>query len=717
MFNEKNFITSIDNFENNEDPSEDIIKSKPMVLNEKDLIVLLSRKSDKELIDDILNFDLNISHRIITLKVLNNLYSDSIIDLINRLNGMYIFSKSKFVEEFIYKICMSCDFLLYTDKILLGQCLCSHEDEKGYEVLDMILMNTLGSRGDTLGVNSVRRDTLGVNSVRGDTLGLNSKEIPTPLRLETIKTLFDSEKHRTNSEEYFLELIDRNNLDCEWRYKTILSLEDEYFSDDEENDEENDDKENEEDIYNKNYNKFIIDLISYSFFIFFKNETNDITLRLLSAQYLYQNNLLQKEHQYIEDTLFYISENTETDYNIRADATDILLKYSNNKEKAKSIILKLGKEDHVSGKTNKVRTIFENAQNVHYNEFEKSVNEGIDFLNTIPTMKINDMEIDFEYIKNEIIKIISKSNRSKVTPDKTDNHSQDNKDFSIDKISNFEKIKISLNRIDIDRALYSKYNCTLAGILIKVWTYIFDKERDQEQQKEMTWRLFQELEDMAGICSTGFAERIVNVISGFGDFNFRISWEEQIVSNFSGRLNKRARDIIENYNSIHNLEIISNILIQNDYYTETNIIKIYMKNKNLFRPEGKYDRYVQVGDYEKIVDVFKDEVLFKSLKNKLSVNNDYPLLSEKYNCFIKFLYNEFEIDDPNTYILEKFQENVLNELTVDTSKSTDRRCFLTFLGEELLSIREELYDEFKDLISSNDFDTYFRTAISRYETA
>ena len=712
MFNEKNFITSIDNFENDEDhsedelargdPSEDIIKSKHMVLNEKDLIVLLSRKSDKELIDDILNFDLNISHRIITLKVLNNLYSDSIIDLINRLNGMYIFSKSKFVEEFIYKICMSCDFLLYTDKILLGQSLCSHEDEKGYEVLDMILMNTLGARGDTLGVNS--------------------KEIPTPLRLETIKTLFDSEKHRTNSEEYFLELIDRNNLDCEWRYKTILSLEDEYFSDDEENDEENDDKENDdkendEDIYNKKYNKFIIDLISYSFFIFFKNETNDITLRLLSAQYLYQNNLLQKEHQYIEDTLFYISENTETDYNIRADATDILLKYSNNKEKAKSIILKLGKEDHVSGKTNKVRTIFENAQNVHYNEFEKSVNEGIDFLNTIPTMKINDMEIDFEYIKNEIIKIISKSNRSKVTPDKTDNHSQDNKDFSLDKISNFEKIKISLNRIDIDRALYSKYNCTLAGILIKVWTYIFDKERDQEQQKEMTWRLFQELEDMAGICSTGFAERIVNVISGFGDFNFRISWEEQIVSNFSGRLNKRARDIIENYNSIHNLEIISNILIQNDYYTETNIIKIYMKSKNLFTPEGKYDRYVQVGDYEKIVDVFKDEVLFKSLKNKLSVNNDYPLLSEKYNCFIKFLYNEFEIDDPNTYILEKFQENVLNELTVDTSKSTDRRCFLTFLGEELLSIREELYEEFKDLISSNDFDTYFRTAISRYETA
>lgn len=652
-----------------------------MVLNEKDLIVLLSIKSDKELIDDILNFDLNISHRIITLKVLNNLYSDSIIDLINRLNGMYIFSKSKFVEEFIYKICMSCDFLSYTDKILLGQSLCSHEDEKGYEVLDMILMNTLGA---------------------------NSKEIPTPLRVETIKTLFDSEKHRTNSEEYFLELIDRNNLDCEWRYKTILSLEDEYFSDDE----ENDDKENEEDIYNKKYNKFIIDLISYSFFIFFKNETNDITLRLLAAQYLYQNNLLQKENQYIEDTLFYISENTETQYNIRADATDILLKYSNNKEKAKSIILKLGKEDHVSGKTNKVRTIFENAQNVHYNEFEKSVNEGIDFLNTIPTMKINDMEIDFEYIKNEIIKIISKSNRSKVTPDQ-----EDNKDFSIDKVSNFEKIKISLNRIDIDRALYSKYNCTLAGILIKVWTYIFDKERDQEQQKEMKWRLFQELEDMSGICSTGFAERIVNVISGFGDFNFRISWEEQIVSNFSGRLNKRARDIIENYNSIHNLEIISNILIQNDYYTETNIIKIYMKNKNLFKPDGPYDRYVQVGDYEKIVDVFKDEVLFKSLKNKLSVNNDYPLVSEKYNCFIKFLYEEFEIDDPNTYILEKFQENVLNELTVDTSKSTDRRCFLTFLGEELLSIREELYEEFKDFISSNDFDTYFRTAISRYETA
>ena len=59
----------------------------------------------------------------------------------------------------------------------------------------------------------------------------------------------------------------------------------------------------------------------------------------------------------------------------------------------------------------------------------------------------------------------------------------------------------------------------------------------------MKKRLLEELEEMSGTCSSGFASRLVNVISGFGDFKLTISWRDQIIANFTGRLNARARDI------------------------------------------------------------------------------------------------------------------------------------------------------------------------------
>ncbi len=48
---------------------------------------------------------------------------------------------------------------------------------------------------------------------------------------------------------------------------------------------------------------------------------------------------------------------------------------------------------------------------------------------------------------------------------------------------------------------------------------------------------------MAGTCSSGYATRLINTISGFGDFNMRISWREQIISNLTGRLNAIIREM------------------------------------------------------------------------------------------------------------------------------------------------------------------------------
>ena len=94
----------------------------------------------------------------------------------------------------------------------------------------------------------------------------------------------------------------------------------------------------------------------------------------------------------------------------------------------------------------------------------------------------------------------------------------------------------------MDRTLYSKFNITLSGVLIKIWSYILE----HKYKEELTKRLIQELSDSAGTCSSGYLSRLVNVLSGYDDnFRIRISWEDQIVANFSGRLNARVRKITE----------------------------------------------------------------------------------------------------------------------------------------------------------------------------
>jgi hypothetical protein len=64
-----------------------------------------------------------------------------------------------------------------------------------------------------------------------------------------------------------------------------------------------------------------------------------------------------------------------------------------------------------------------------------------------------------------------------------------------------------------------------------------------DSEEEMNKRLLEELFEMAGTCSSGFATRLINTISGFGDFSVRISWKDQITANLSGRLNARIRDM------------------------------------------------------------------------------------------------------------------------------------------------------------------------------
>lgn len=453
------------------------------------------------------------------------------IETINKLCMMYEISGTRLLREYLYEICKTSivdPFL----KSICAQALWRHDERDvfGYQAVHLVYPEL------------------------GDDIG-------TPYKIDFVKILMRNENFRDKAQTHFSDIINNPKIDCDFRYKTILSL---------------------EKVENYDLSYFIIQGCK----TFINNVKNMTMYRILAGQYL----LRKKE--YVPETegiLLSFAKDTDLDYNLRADASDVLLQYGSewSKEEARQVILHLG-----VGSRN-VYNIYDNSQNVHSKDVEESVSQALDYLHTFEILRKNDIEIDFYYVEKKILKMIR----------------DEKKALNIPKDSKYEKedkIKVSLNRIVMDRAIYSKYNCSLINILLRVWTYLSGHNNEKEIKK----RLLEELVDMSGTCSSGFASRLVNVISGFGDFSIKISWREQIVANLSGRLNARVRNM-----------------------------------------------------------------------------DDLDL-----------------------------QEKVMVEMTIPSSDTDIRKHFLKFFRENILSIREEMYLEFKDYITDTDFDLYFRSAIQMYET-
>ncbi len=470
---------------------------------------------------------------------------DNTVEFISKLSTLYEISGTSIMKKYLFAICTESNIepLL---KSFAARALWSYNNEENlaYQAINIVYP-------------------------------LFGPEIGTPYKIDFVKILMNNDEYEEQAVTHFSSIINDDNLDCDFRYKTILDLE------------HKTEKEDEEDKILKE--KMLI-FISKFLLIFLKNENNKTMYRLLAAQYILQNCEINKEQRdYIENCLLLIAKNTSIEYDLRADATDVLLQLASDsvKEEAQEIIMELGRNNNI------VRSIYDNAQNAHNLEIEASVLEGLQFLHSFNIMKVKGTEINYDYVKKKILKILAKERKVK-NISANEPYEREN------------KIVTALNRISLDRMLYSKYNCTLSHVLLRVWTYL----SGHKHQKEIKKRLLEELYDMSGTCSTGFIGRLVNTISEFGDFSLRISWRDQIISNFTGRLNARIRDM--------------------DNLT--------------------------------------------------------------------------------------FQEKVLAQMILETEEHGKRKHFLKFLRRNIPSLREELYNEFKELIDDTDFDMYFRDAVSMYET-
>ena len=431
--------------------------------------------------DDI--FDLSIEDHI-RIKLLEEYYlenKDNTIEIISQLGGMYQFSGTKLLEKYLY--CIACNSSISNFlKIESLKSLLSFiefeedihdDDEETFKQIKIESNNEIKNRNTLRQNKAYEALDIVCNNLSNDT------ELSTPYKIDIIRMLMNNDVYNEKSLIYISKIIEDQNINCDYRYKVILSLE----------------------KYKHHVEKLLI--------LFSENDDNDILYRILSCQYLLQH----FKYYNIENILLTFAENENTEYNLRADSADILLNLGSEqmKIKGREIITKLG---NISGKS---KTIFDNAQNVHVKEIEKSVMTILEYLSNIPILKIDDEFIDYEYVKNKI----------------TD-------------INNSENIIISLNRIYMDRILY--FNNNLSNILVKLWSYI----SKNENVEEMTKRLIEELEDMSGTCSSGFLSRLINTLSGFGEMNITISYEDQIISNFCGRLNAYAQKITKTDSCFYN---------------------------------------------------------------------------------------------------------------------------------------------------------------------
>jgi hypothetical protein len=469
--------------------------------DKKEEVVVVNMDDNLNTIHEyLMDGSIDLSARIKLLSEYYDIYGElQCTEIINRIATLYQFSGTALLEKYLYEMCIS-SRISSVLKIIAAKSLCYF--------------------------NSDKEDPKELGYTALDTVCQNMKNVATPCQIDAVCLLMNHKKYKNQSLQYFCSIINNHDLECDYRYKTILSLENLEIPD----------------------KKFFL---QHSAIEFFNNQKNRTLYRILAGQYLMQKYKLEQSIQNIvELVLLSFSQDQDLDYNLRADSADVILRLgsSENKVTAREIIMILGRQDKT------VKTIFDNAQNVHVDEIEQSVIKGLEFLSSIEMKTLSGVpgtdKITFEYVKKQI-----EDELKKVKPKEPKNYSisktktkknkkleQDIKKYEETKKNYNEKedkIKVSLNRIFMDRALYSNYNCSLLHILLKIWTYL----TTHKYENDMKQRLQEELIDMSGTCSSGFASRLVNVISGFGDFNLTISWRDQLVANFTGRLNAKARDI------------------------------------------------------------------------------------------------------------------------------------------------------------------------------
>lgn len=465
--------------------------------------------------------------------------SDELCEILSTLTGMYQFSRTKNLEEYLCVIA-SYAIVPLTYRI---DCAKSLPIELGHHHIHHMF----------------------------ETEAQGMKSLPTPVRVQTVMYLIDSEEHKQDARKWLSEITLDASIDCLYRYRTIQGLESHFLSTvvvrrrrrrgepEEDKHPPLDEKKREAFLYHARWicKQFI------------QHTGNLFTYRVLACQYLLEKCDPDDELQEMsEKFLLTVAEDITMAEDLRADACDVILQYGGDtaRDAARRLLFVLG------GGEQSRNNIYKNSQNVHVRAIEDSVQGIVDHLST--------------YYPENGGKIFTFSDACEDIKKKVESD-----DWKQEK----EAIEGALTRVAIDRAVYGRSNMALSTILTKVWTYV----QNSEYREELERRLIEELVESNNKCSSGYAGRIVNTLSGFDEkMSVSISFEDQIISNLEARLNTRIRgmddpDRVEKILDEMTIPVI-------EYDKRGNFLRFFREHISKIREEmySEFCQYMDDTDYD-----------------------------------------------------------------------------------------------------------------------
>ena len=325
----------------------------------------------------ILDLSLHLEIRIKSLILYYEKNKEDTIEIISRITGMYQFSGTKIIQNFLYYICIHNISLSTFLKLECAKSLLSfteyEEDIAKDDDANLVEVKTESNK--QIRERNNARQELGYRALNNVChIATNDTEFPTPCKIDAVHLLMETDMYKMEADSYFRSIINDQTIDCDYRYKTILNLE----------------------------KKKVLNYTFYTRFAclnFLTDIDNKTMYRILAGQYLLQNyDDINKDDIY--QTLYGFSIDVDLDYNLRADAADTLLTFGTEevKSRAREVIHTLGQ----MGGGGLVKTIFDNAQNVHVKEIEKSVADILEVILMNKTIIVGENPIDFEFVKNKI---------------------------------------------------------------------------------------------------------------------------------------------------------------------------------------------------------------------------------------------------------------------------------------------------------------------------
>lgn len=398
-------------------------------------------------------------------------------------------------------------------------------------------------------------------------------------------------------------------------------------------------------------------------FIYFLGDPgNPTSMRILAAQaaLVTDKDIPSKSSLYdvVLAQVEIFARDEELDDFIRADAADVLLGHGDEdlQKQARNLIRTLGRRAGFG--------LYENAQNVHAESVDESIRASLDTLGT--WKKENESKVQSFEDTAEQVRI------RRNLDDQTLEESRD--------------VETALLRICMGSRTYGGFTSALLFCTVCAWI------GDQEDQDELWTRFDQELLDMVNTCTTGVVSRLINVLSGWGGFQIKISFKDQIKSNFAGRLNAIARTLMETADD------------GNHEFYETRKESLTL----VYITDALKEEEVEEEDNTALLAAMADRELDKVPVPRTFEQTVKSSRSSKIDALI--------LTVPNLHALarEHFSDRLLLEFS---SAEPNRKCFNLFFGYCFSKVREELREEFKTFVSPDDFEMCVRDALAFYEGA